>query len=46
MDDPINHLVVGLEHLDYSLFHIWDVILPIAALIIFKMVGIPPTRIS
>ena len=31
-------LVVGLEHLDYVPFHIWDVILPIDEIIFFKMV--------
>jgi hypothetical protein len=34
----LEHLVGGLEHLDYFPFHIWDVTLPIDELIFFKMV--------
>ena len=38
-------LVGGLEHFIYFPFHIWDVILPIDELKVFKMVIAPPTRL-
>ena len=38
-------LVGGLEHEIYFPFHIWDVILPIDEVIVFKMVIAPPTSI-
>ena len=37
-------LVGGFKHKLYVPFHIWDVILPIHELILFKMVIAPPTK--